>query len=34
MFINDLNINIDPSCDFYRAKDVVDKYINSFTIQK
>lgn len=34
MFINDLNINIDPSYDFYRAKDVVDKYINSFSTQK
>lgn len=34
MFINDLNFNVDPSCDFYIAKDVVDKYINSLSNQK
>ena len=34
MFINELNLNVEPSCDFYIAKDVVDKYINSLTIPK
>lgn len=34
MFINELNLNVEPSCDFYIAKDVVDKYINSLTNPK
>ena len=34
MFINKLNLNVDPSCDFYIDKDVVDKYINSLTSPK
>lgn len=34
MFINELNLNVEPSCDFYIAKDVVDKYINSLTSPK
>lgn len=32
--INELNSNVDPSCDFYIDKDVVDKYINSLTSPK
>ena len=34
MFINVLNLNVEPSCDFYIAKDVVEKYINSLTSPK
>lgn len=34
MFINDLNLNVDTSSDFYRAKDVIDEYINRFKTKK
>lgn len=34
MFINDQNINVDKSCDFYKAKDFVDEYMNSLSTEK
>lgn len=34
MFSISAYLNVEPSCDFYRAKDVVDKYINSLSTQK